>query len=66
MALTAAQNSTIYFQRYKRSKARAALFRQFRASPANDRRNLTQPTFADLNRTQVLPSGQRLLRGFNS
>jgi hypothetical protein len=65
MESIATQRSEIYFKRYKRSKGRAALFRQFRASPANQTRDVQQ-TFGNAYITQGLPSGQLLLKGFAS
>jgi hypothetical protein len=58
------QSSAIYFQQYKGSKSRAALFRQLRASPPNQSRDPKQQMFGYADIGQELPSGQRLLRGF--
>jgi hypothetical protein len=58
------QRSAVYFKRHKRSKGRAALLRQLRASPANQTRDVQQPTFGNGYITQGLPSGQLLLKGF--
>src|SRR5689334_2131810 len=40
------ERSAIYFKRHKRSKGRAALFRQLRASPANQTPDVQQQSFA--------------------
>jgi hypothetical protein len=58
------QRSAIFFKRHKGSKGRAALFRQLRASPANQSRDPKQQTFGYADIGQELPSGQWLLRGF--
>jgi hypothetical protein len=66
MESIATQRSAIYFKRHKRSKGRAALFRQLRASPANQTRDEKQQTFGNGYITQGLPSGQLSLKGFAS
>jgi hypothetical protein len=66
MESIAGRRSAIYFKRHKRSKGRAALFRQLRASPANQTRDAKQQTFGNGYITQSLPSGQLLLKGFAS
>jgi hypothetical protein len=66
MESIATQRSAIYFKRHKRSKGRAALFRQLRASPANQTRDVQQQAFGNGYITQGLPSGQLLLKGFAS
>jgi hypothetical protein len=66
MESIATQRSAIYFKRHKRSKGRAALFRQLRASPANQTRDVQQQMFGNGYITQGLPSGQLLLKGFAS
>ncbi len=58
------QRSAIYFKRHKHSKGRAALFRQLRASPANQTPDVQQPIFGDEYITQGLRLGQLLLKGF--
>jgi hypothetical protein len=63
MQLTAKQSSSIYFKRHKGSKCRAVLFRQLRASPANQTRDFKQQAFGNGYITQGLQSGQLLLRG---
>jgi hypothetical protein len=64
MKITAKQSSAIYYKRHKVSKCRAALFRQLRASPANQTRDVKQQTFGNGYIAQGLQSGQLLLRGF--
>jgi hypothetical protein len=64
MKPTAKQGSAIYFKRHKGSKCRAALFRQLRASPANQTRDVKQQTFGNGCIARGLPSGQLLLTGF--
>jgi len=65
MQPTAKQSSAIYFNRHKRSKRRAALFRQLRASPAaNQSRDVKQQTFGNGYIAQGLQSVQLPLRGF--
>jgi hypothetical protein len=64
MQPTAKQSSAIYFKRHKRSKCRAALFRQLRASPANQTRDVKQQTFGNGYIAQGLQSGQLPLREF--
>jgi hypothetical protein len=64
MQPTAKQSSAIYFKRHKDSKCRAALFRQFRASPANQTRDVKQQTFGDGYIAQGLQSVQLPMRGF--
>jgi len=54
----AKQSSAIYFKRHKASKCRAGLFRQLRASPANQTRDVKQQTFGNGYRAQGLRSGQ--------
>jgi hypothetical protein len=66
MQPTAKQSSAIYFKRYKGSKCRAALFRQLRASPANQTRDVKQQTFGNGFTAQKLRSGELPLRGFAS
>jgi hypothetical protein len=67
MESTVPQRSAIYFKRHKRSKGRAALFRQLRASPANQIRDVKQQTFGNVYITEDnLPSGQLSLKGFAS
>jgi hypothetical protein len=58
------QSSAIYFKRHKGSKSRAALFRQLRASPANQSQDVRQQTFGNAYIAQGLRSGQLSLRGF--
>jgi hypothetical protein len=58
MGLTLTQSSAIYFKRHKGSKSRAALFRQLRASPANQTHDAKQRTFGDGDIAQGLQSGQ--------
>jgi hypothetical protein len=41
------QKSAIYFTRYKGSKLRAAFFRQLRAAPSIETRDVQQQTFGD-------------------
>ena len=64
MELMAFERSAIYFKRHKRSKGRAALFRQLRASPANQTRDVQQQMFGNGYIPQGFPSGQLLLKGF--
>jgi hypothetical protein len=64
MQPTAKQSSAIHFKRHKRSKCRAALFRQLRVSPANQTRDAKQQTFGNGYIAQELQSGQLPLRGF--
>ena len=64
MQLTVQQSSAIYFKRHKGSKRRAALFRQLRASSANQTRDVKQQTFGNAYIAQRLRSGQLWLRGF--
>jgi hypothetical protein len=64
MQLTVQQSSAIYFKRHKGSKRRAALFRQLRASAANQTCDVEQQTFGNAHIGQRLRSGQLLLRGF--
>ena len=64
MQPTAKQSSAIYFKRHKGSKRRAALFRQLRASAANQTCDVKQQTFGNACIGQRLPSGQLSLRGF--
>jgi hypothetical protein len=66
MESTGTQRSAIYFKRHKGSKGRAALFRQLRASPTNQTRDVKQQTFGNAYITQDLPSGQLSLKGFAS
>jgi hypothetical protein len=47
MKPTVQQSSAIYFKRHKGSKYRAALFRQLRASPANQTRDVKQQAFGN-------------------
>ena len=63
MKPTVQQSSAIYFKRHKGSKCRAALFRQLRASPANQTRDVKQQTFGNTYIAQGLRSGQLLLCG---
>jgi hypothetical protein len=57
------QSRAIYFKRHKGSRSRAALFRQLRASPANQTRDIRQQTFGNAYIAQGLRSGQLWLRG---
>jgi len=66
MESLATQRSAIYFKRHKRSKGRAALFRQLRASPANQTPDVQQQMFGNECTTQDLRLGQLLLKGFAS
>jgi len=66
MQPTAKQNSAIYFKRHKRSECRAALFRQLRASPANQTRDIQQQGLGHGYIAQGLQAGQLSLRGFAS
>ena len=59
----AAKQSAIYFKRHKGSKRRAALFRQLRASTANQTSDVKQQTFGNAYIAQGLRSGQLWLRG---
>jgi hypothetical protein len=63
MEPTVQQSSAIYFKRYKGSKSRAALFRQLRASLANQIHDVKQQTFGNAYIAQGLRSGQLWLRG---
>src|SRR4029453_507513 len=62
-AANSQQSSAIYFKRHKRSKCRAALFRQLRASPPNQTRDIMQQTYGNGYIAQRLRSGQLPLRG---
>ena len=64
MEPTITQNSAIYFKRHKGSKRRAALFRQLRASAANQTFDVKQQAFGNAHVGQRLRSGQLWLRGF--
>ena len=64
MKPTVQQSSAIYFKRHKGSKSRAALFRQLRASPANQTCDVKQQTFGNAHIRQGLRSEQPWLRGF--
>jgi hypothetical protein len=64
MQLTATERSAIYFQRHKRSKRRAVLFRQLRTSSANQGPDVKQQTFGNAYIEHGLRSGQLSLRGF--
>jgi hypothetical protein len=64
MGANVQQSSAIYFKRHKGSKSRAALFRQLRASPANQTRDIRQQTFGNTYIAHGLRSGQLSLRGF--
>jgi hypothetical protein len=63
MEPTVQQSSAIYFKRHKGSKYRAALFRQLRASLANQTHDVKQQTFGNAHTAQALRSGQLWLRG---
>jgi hypothetical protein len=63
MKSTVQQSSAIYFKRHKGFKSRAALFRQLRASPANQTHDVKQQTFGNAHIAQGLRSGQLWLRG---
>jgi hypothetical protein len=60
---TVQQRSAIYFKRHKGSKSQAALFRQLRASPANQNYDVKQQTFGNAPIAQRLRSGQLWLKG---
>jgi hypothetical protein len=60
---TLEQSSAIYFKRHKRSKCRAALFEQLRASSTNQTRDVKQQTFGTGYISQGVRSGQLSLRG---
>jgi hypothetical protein len=64
MEPTLAQGSAIYFKRHKRSKCRAALFQQLRASSTNPTRDVKQQTFGTGYISQGVRSGQLSLTGF--
>jgi hypothetical protein len=64
MQPTVQQSSAIYFKRHKGSKRRAALFRQLRASAANQACDVKQLTFGNAHTGQRLRSGQLRMRGF--
>jgi hypothetical protein len=59
----AAKQSAIYFKRHKGSKSRAALFRQLRASLANQTHDVKQQMVGNAHIAQGLRSGQLWLRG---
>jgi hypothetical protein len=63
MKPTVQQSSAIYFKRHKGSKSRAALFRQLRASFANQTHDVKQQTFGNAHIGQGLRSEQPWLRG---
>ncbi|PYK09810.1 MAG: hypothetical protein DME65_11270 [Verrucomicrobia bacterium] len=63
MQPTAKQSSEIYFKRHKRSECRAALFRQLRASPLNQTRDIKQQRLGNAYIAQGLQAGQLSLRG---
>jgi hypothetical protein len=62
---TLAQSSAIYFKLHKRSKCRAALFQQLRASSTNQARDVKQQTFGTGCISQNLRSEQLPLTGFS-
>ena len=64
MQPTVQQSSAIYFKRHKGSKHRVALFRQLRASAANQTCDVKQQTFGNAHVGERLRSGQLWLRGF--
>jgi hypothetical protein len=64
MQLTVQQSSANYFKRHKGSKRRAALFRQLRASAADQICGVKQQTFGNAFIGQRLRAGQLWLRGF--
>jgi hypothetical protein len=66
MQLTVQQSGAIYFKRHKGSKRRAALFRQLRASAADQTCDVKQQTFGNACIGQRLRSGQLWLKGFES
>jgi len=66
MQLTGTQRSAIYFRRHKRSKCRAALFRQLRATLENQTRDVKQGTVDNAGLPEVFRPGQLSLRGFES
>jgi hypothetical protein len=63
MEPTVQQSSPIYFKRHKGSKSQAALFRQLRASLANQPHDLKQQMVGSAHIAQGLRSGQLSLRG---
>jgi hypothetical protein len=63
MEPTLQQSSAIYFKRHKGSKTRAALFRQLRASLANQTHDVKQQMIGNAHIAQGLRSGQLWLRG---
>jgi hypothetical protein len=63
MEPTVQQSSAIYFKRYKGCKYRAALFRQLRASLANQTHDVKQQMVGNAHVAQALRSGQLSLRG---
>jgi hypothetical protein len=63
MEATVQQSSALYFKRHKGSKSRAALFRQLRASPANQSHDVKQQTRGNADIAQGLRLGQLWLRG---
>jgi hypothetical protein len=66
MESIALQRNAIYFKRHKRSKGRAALFRQLRASPTNQTGDVQQQQmFGNGYIPQDFPPGQLLLKGFS-
>ena len=68
MQLTGTQRSAIYFKRHKRSKCRAALFRQLRATLENQTRDVKQNTGdnvhpAGVSTGTIVPTGFGILEG---
>jgi hypothetical protein len=64
MQLTGTQRSAIYFKRHKRSRCRAALFRQLRATLENQTRDVKQGTVDNACLPEAFRPGQLSLRGF--
>jgi hypothetical protein len=64
MQPTVQQSSANYFKRHKGSKHRAALFRQLRASAADQTSDVKQQAFGNVFIGPRLRSGQLWLRGF--
>jgi hypothetical protein len=66
MELTGTQSTALYFKLHKRSKRRAALFRQLSATSTNQARDVKQKAVANAYIRQGFRSEQLSLRGFAS
>jgi hypothetical protein len=66
MELTGTQSSALYFKRHKRSKRRAALFLQLRATSTDQTRDVKEKAVANAYTRQRFRSEQLSLKGFVS